>query len=1669
MKSFFHRKHVPEAPAPKSTVKKSEHHRTWLPTGGDSSRQKTSRQPEPTDLRQKIAQDDGKQRSTRRPSPQSFPVLHLSHTAVIRETPVTQGSAVPLSYPAPPPVVQPHASRPPTANNVNPAFLKPPTPAPTARPSSTTPGPSRPSGPMRPSNIEVSSWVNSKPIRQGHSRIKTASNPTHPEFWMPPQDSAKSPTEKPSDRRGHSRSRTDTKDVIAPPNSASGPDAGHTLPRKHRDRAGDQEKDRGRDAKKPSEPTEVGIPIAASVSSRKHRERDGRGREKEREREKDTKKAAEFHDPTGSSSRRPAEKSSHTDDEGQRTRDKLEKSRDRRREDDGERERLREKEDRRRERMLETDRHWHSDSERYRKAESSRHPSSEVRQSERERTRPRVRDSSRAIPPEPTREPEHKFRGVPVPTRSYEEGDSSDSSKPLHLGHRHRRHRTTDEGIIVRMKVHEIAPSNLGREPPIRPVSPSMLSSFQATPGSQRPTRDALRKDIPVNPTNVLNERKTQHSVLPSIDKLPNAADINAVQAPPGIEKPTVALSGMSRTPETSGTRELQDKTEMVTSVPVSRSTPSERLVPEQLPAQISRTDVVAPTPVPSAPSTPVSTSQPQPSIQSATPKPLSGLRSSESNVQQTLSYVPTASSTQSQPLATVTTTSVGIDSTFRVSKSAARSSKDSITARNVPSLAANEKDKVVRLEPISGTQDGRAQAYPPATVTQALPSTSQSNIRGLSPKNSPTEKQTREINPSSVPITSQERQISNTTNGSSNKPISSQNDVDESHQKHKRLNSTGAVDTNQQQLYSPVYVNKENLSANRTNVPSVTRVDARIPGAVPNMNIGLSIPRSSTSMGMRPHKMPSIPIPLATSIQTSSGSSNAAIGASLHRPSTAAGYSHTQTSQSFRPDNTRPLASEFRRDALLNSQAQIRSLSGTSSTANQGDNNGQRHSPSAISVNDVGRMRHDSSSSAVNVVPATERLPLFSVEAPPVRPSPQSSNSASMQVSSTPKPAPMNLSVSSSLPQNTAVGTNAFAAMTGDVPNGIEFTAGLPSVPETASRGVGLSRSTSNSALKSDTKTYGLSSSSTPAPSAQPNVTTTRVPARDTPTPRPVYRHPRLAELLTSTPTKPVEVRTEESRPREVDEIKPSSKPYAPDVAAHPPTPIPYSPKPPSPSTRSMQPSSLKLTPPSISEAQALSRFTQSSPQRQSIDRGDNTVSQHMISRSNDLSTSRPSQTKLDVVSTAPTPTYTPANTANIGAQFAGSSGTVGGDRHTNLENPLSSRVANNMIWNPTVQSATSPAVAPQSSTRTQERTAPQAPHSTPTPAPSAANRTSGKTYTSYSQRYGVPSTSTSNLVAAPDNALPILSTTQTAGPSYPSSMPTSQHHPPALLSLNYVSALSQVNTSSAPRPSSSRQEPSSRSGHTTSQSPAVPVHPSPVSRNPSQDSILKTPSSLAPSVLKRTPSRTSLSASISSQSHETKKKGFLGMFKSKTPQPPQPSQPSQYEIWKPSEPSGPRKSESRSAEPTSDHRAKPLASRVKVPPPVSVSRTVVIRDANNKSPTKTNFTPFKLLAAASRRHRTVSAASAEAVNGTAPNTVVGSPTASMHSQTPLQVHPARDPMVATREWREQNADSYRKSGKKNRPGVVFEVEEEPAEDRPRLRQTRSRGSPRGSPKHSS
>lgn len=62
------------------------------------------------------------------------------------------------------------------------------------------------------------------------------------------------------------------------------------------------------------------------------------------------------------------------------------------------------------------------------------------------------------------------------------------------------------------------------------------------------------------------------------------------------------------------------------------------------------------------------------------------------------------------------------------------------------------------------------------------------------------------------------------------------------------------------------------------------------------------------------------------------------------------------------------------------------------------------------------------------------------------------------------------------------------------------------------------------------------------------------------------------------------------------------------------------------------------------------------------------------------------------------------------------------------------------------------------------------------------------------------------------------------------------------------------------------------------------------------------------------------------------------------------------------------------------------------------------------------------------------------------------------MHSQNPMQP-PLRDPLVATQEWRDEMGS--RRGGKKiQRPGVVFDVKEEPSEDKHRLKPVRSRQS---------
>jgi hypothetical protein len=169
----------------------------------------------------------------------------------------------------------------------------------------------------------------------------------------------------------------------------------------------------------------------------------------------------------------------------------------------------------------------------------------------------------------------------------------------------------------------------------------------------------------------------------------------------------------------------------------------------------------------------------------------------------------------------------------------------------------------------------------------------------------------------------------------------------------------------------------------------------------------------------------------------------------------------------------------------------------------------------------------------------------------------------------------------------------------------------------------------------------------------------------------------------------------------------------------------------------------------------------------------------------------------------------------------------------------------------------------------------------------------------------------------------------------------------------------------------------------------------PEKVSRTPSEESSLKTPSSLAPSMLKQTSSHISIPASVSSQ-QDSRKRGFFGMFKPKTsqPQPPHPHPqpqvhphpPKKFEIWHP--PSGtqsndrkePRKADSPPTMPRNTD-TKIVSSQANAPVAITVPITIVA--SGRRSPNSKVFTPFRYLT--SKRNRNMSAASVEAQDGTA------------------------------------------------------------------------------------
>lgn len=221
-------------------------------------------------------------------------------------------------------------------------------------------------------------------------------------------------------------------------------------------------------------------------------------------------------------------------------------------------------------------------------------------------------------------------------------------------------------------------------------------------------------------------------------------------------------------------------------------------------------------------------------------------------------------------------------------------------------------------------------------------------------------------------------------------------------------------------------------------------------------------------------------------------------------------------------------------------------------------------------------------------------------------------------------------------------------------------------------------------------------------------------------------------------------------------------------------------------------------------------------------------------------------------------------------------------------------------------------------------------------------------------------------------------------------------------------------------------------------------------------------------PSSIRRSPSRGSLAAFLEpepqqqqqqyKQQDATRKNGLLSFFRQRTQdQPPQQTAASAPQVW---HPAAPKEREQRSAAVASVSRDAPSDSkkilhrapvapstRAAPPPPINVQIPI----SGPPPPAKSPKVLQSLRYLSAKRYRTVSAASHEAADGTAPNTV-GSPTASMHSSTPMQPPSLRDPLLATEQWQLMEEEQQRKP-RRQRPGVVFDVPEGvPENGRPRL-----------------
>lgn len=288
---------------------------------------------------------------------------------------------------------------------------------------------------------------------------------------------------------------------------------------------------------------------------------------------------------------------------------------------------------------------------------------------------------------------------------------------------------------------------------------------------------------------------------------------------------------------------------------------------------------------------------------------------------------------------------------------------------------------------------------------------------------------------------------------------------------------------------------------------------------------------------------------------------------------------------------------------------------------------------------------------------------------------------------------------------------------------------------------------------------------------------------------------------------------------------------------------------------------------------------------------------------------------------------------------------------------------------------------------------------------------------------------------------------------------------------------------TSSQPFPSKSSPPQPVRgpvSGHPSTPAPSrARVVPPPLDRTKSHDSEgLKTPSSIAQSPMPPPAAMPVRQRQISTDSKDSTKKkhAIFSMFRTKSGskqyENPAPSPPARTSTDQQRSHTDPPAAVSSSQRPAKDLKERPHTQQAAAPTtssdanggalhaqPRSKSRSpnpvtappVKPSTRDRKESGSNLLTPFKFLTMNSKRNRTMSAASLDVCDGnTATNTVVGSPAQSTVSHAPfppIAPPPVRDPMIATTEWRDREEAERReqKRGKVLRPGVTFDVAEDP------------------------